>query len=418
MIRIEKKWFIAIMGTITHLCLGTVYAWSFFQTPITEISGWSNAEVAWAFSLSIFMLGIMAAWGGNKIEKYGPRKLAVMGGILYALGYIGSSYALSSQSLWLLYVSFGLIGGSGLGLAYVVPVATVSRWFTEKQGLATGMVVMGFGLGALLMSKLLAPLFLGLSNYDLSKTFLYIGLTLIVLLPLSAFFLKLPPSEKKVGYSNSNLDSSPYKFIFSRSFTILWLVFMINIVAGMIFISFQSPLLQDILKLRMPSSTNFADPVLIATLSVSGATLIAISSVFNGLGRFFWGGVSDKIGRMTTFRILLFLQAIIFIGLIFTSHPVLFVIFVCIILLCYGGGFGIMPSLINDAYGKKLMPAIYGAILTAWGVGGIIGPQIVAFMKDNYPDKAGFYAFIIGSILMIVGLGLSYLYKGKEIIEA
>lgn len=418
MIRIEKKWFIAIMGTITHLCLGTVYAWSFFQTPITEISGWSNAEVAWAFSLSIFMLGVMAAWGGNKIEKYGPRNLALMGGFLYALGYIGSAYAIYSQSLWLLYLSFGLIGGSGLGLAYVVPVATVSRWFTEKQGLATGMVVMGFGLGALVMSKLLAPLFLCLSNYDLSKTFLYIGLTLIVLLPFSAFFLKLPPSEKEVRNAKSSLDSSPYKFIFSRSFTVLWLVFMINIVAGMIFISFQSPLLQDILKLRMPSSTDFSDPKLIASLSVSGASLIAISSVFNGLGRFFWGGVSDKIGRMTTFRILLALQAIIFIGLIFISHPVLFVIFVCIILLCYGGGFGIMPSLINDAYGKKLMPAIYGAILTAWGVGGIIGPQIVAFMKDNYPESAGFYAFIIGSLLMILGLGLSYLYKGKEILEA
>ncbi|MDD2191653.1 MAG: OFA family MFS transporter [Bacteroidales bacterium] len=418
MIRIEKKWFIAIMGTITHLCLGTVYAWSFFQTPITEISGWSNAEVAWAFSLSIFMLGVMAAWGGNKIEKYGPRNLALMGGFLYALGYIGSAYAIYSQSLWLLYLSFGLIGGSGLGLAYVVPVATVSRWFTEKQGLATGMVVMGFGLGALVMSKLLAPLFLCLSNYDLSKTFLYIGLTLIVLLPFSAFFLKLPPSEKEVRNAKSSLDSSPYKFIFSRSFTVLWLVFMINIVAGMIFISFQSPLLQDILKLRMPSSTDFSDPKLIASLSVSGASLIAISSVFNGLGRFFWGGVSDKIGRITTFRILLALQAIIFIGLIFISHPVLFVIFVCIILLCYGGGFGIMPSLINDAYGKKLMPAIYGAILTAWGVGGIIGPQIVAFMKDNYPESAGFYAFIIGSLLMILGLGLSYLYKGKEILEA
>lgn len=418
MIRIEKKWFIAIMGTITHLCLGTVYAWSFFQTPITEISGWSNAEVAWAFSLSIFMLGVMAAWGGNKIEKYGPRNLALMGGFLYALGYIGSAYAIYSQSLWLLYLSFGLIGGSGLGLAYVVPVATVSRWFTEKQGLATGMVVMGFGLGALVMSKLLAPLFLCLSNYDLSKTFLYIGLTLIVLLPFSAFFLKLPPSEKEVRNAKSSLDSSPYKFIFSRSFTVLWLVFMINIVAGMIFISFQSPLLQDILKLRMPSSTDFSDPKLIASLSVSGASLIAISSVFNGLGRFFWGGVSDKIGRMTTFRILLALQAIIFIGLIFISHPVLFVIFVCIILLCYGGGFGIMPSLIDDAYGKKFMPAIYGAILTAWGVGGIIGPQIVAFMKDNYPESAGFYAFIIGSLLMILGLGLSYLYKGKEILEA
>lgn len=99
MIRIEKKWLIAIVGTVIHLCLGTVYAWSFFQTPITEMSGWSNAEVAWAFSLSIFMLGLMAAWGGNKIDKYGTRKLAIIGGLLYALGYIGSSYALSTRTL-------------------------------------------------------------------------------------------------------------------------------------------------------------------------------------------------------------------------------------------------------------------------------------------------------------------------------
>ncbi len=89
-------------------------------------------------------------------------------------------------------------------------------------------------------------------------------------------------------------------------------------------------------------------------------------------------------------------------------------IFVCIILLCYGGGFGVVPSLINDEYGAKLMPSLYGAILTAWGFGGIIGPQIVAFMKDNYPDKAGFYAFIIGTVLLVVGLGLSYFYKEKE----
>lgn len=414
MIRMEKKWLIAIVGTVIHLCLGTVYAWSFFQTPITELSGWSNAEVAWAFSLSIFMLGLMAAWGGNKIEKYGPRRIAIIGGLLYALGYIGSAYALWSETLWLLYLSFGLVGGSGLGLAYVTPVATVSKWFTKKQGLATGMVVMGFGLGALVMSKILAPLFLEISNNDLSKTFLYIGLTLLVLLPLSASFLQLPSSEKNNINASTYLNISPYKFIFSKSFIILWLVFMVNIVAGMIFISFQSPLLQDLLKLRMPESTNFSDPMLIATLSASGATLIAISSVFNGLGRFFWGSVSDKIGRIKTFRILLLLQAIIFVGLIFVSHPILFMIFVCIILLCYGGGFGVVPSLINDEYGGKLMSSLYGAILTAWGFGGIIGPQIVAFMKDNYPDKAGFYAFIIGIILLVFGLGLSYLFKENK----
>ena len=224
MIKIEKKWLIAIMGTLTHLCLGTVYAWSFFQTPITQLSGWSNTEVAWAFSLSIFMLGVTAAWGGTQIDKYGPRKLAITGGILYALGYIISAYALSSGTLWLLYIAFGIVGGSGLGLAYVTPVAAVSKWFTDKQGLATGMVVMGFGLGALVMSKLLAPLFLHFSNQNLSKTFLYIGFTLLVLLPFCASFLQMPPSEKKdIETLTTEPDTvSPYKFIFSKSFIIIW----------------------------------------------------------------------------------------------------------------------------------------------------------------------------------------------------
>ena len=417
MIKIEKKWLIAIMGTLTHLSLGTVYAWSFFQTPITQLAGWSNTQVAWAFSLSIFMLGVMAAWGGTKIDKYGPRKLAITGGVMYALGYIISAYALSSGTLWLLYLAFGVLGGAGLGLAYVTPVATVSKWFIEKQGLATGMVVMGFGLGALVMSKLLAPLFLQLSNQDLSKTFLYIGLTLIVVLPFSAFFLQLPPTEKKETQSNhpeEAKDPSPFKFIFSKSFIIIWLMFMINVVAGMIFISFQSPLLQDILKMRLPATTNFSDASIINTLNAAGATLIAVSSIFNGLGRFFWGAVSDKIGRISTFRILLALQALIFIALIFVSHPVWFFVFVCVVLLSYGGGFGVIPSLINDSYGSKLMPALYGAALTAWGVGGIIGPQIVAFMKDNYPANAGLYAFVIGSVILVVGFGLSWFYKEKR----
>ena len=417
MIKIEKKWLIAIMGTLTHLSLGTVYAWSFFQTPITQLAGWSNTQVAWTFSLSIFMLGVMAAWGGTKIDKYGPRKLAITGGVMYALGYIISAYALSSGTLWLLYLAFGVLGGAGLGLAYVTPVATVSKWFTEKQGLATGVVVMGFGLGALVMSKLLAPLFLQLSNQDLSKTFLYIGLSLIVVLPFSALFLQLPPTDKKECQSN-HLEKvkgkSPFKSIFSKSFIIIWLMFMINVVAGMIFISFQSPLLQDILKLRLPATTNFSDATVINTLNAAGATLIAVSSVFNGLGRFFWGAISDKIGRISTFRILLALQALIFIALIFVSHPVWFFVFVCVVLLSYGGGFGVIPSLINNSYGSKLMPALYGAALTAWGVGGIIGPQIVAFMKDNYPANAGLYAFVIGSVLLVVGFGLSWFYKEKQ----
>lgn len=407
-----KKWFIAIIGTFIQLFLGTVYAWSFFQTPITELTSWSNTQTAWAFSLAIFMLGVTAFWAGRKMPVYGPRKLAMLGGVLYALGYLISGFALANQSLILLYLGFGVFGGIGLGMAYVTPVATVSAWFTEKQGLATGMVVMGFGLGALLMSKLLAPFFLKISGESLSTTFYYVGIVMLVLIPILAYFLQLPPSEKSTEKRAEKIPLA--KYIKTQSFITIWLIFMINIVAGMIFISFQSPLLQDMLRAKLPVGTDFSDANIITSLASAGATLIAVSSIFNGLGRFFWGSISDKIGRIQTFRILLALQAVIFGVLVFVREPIVFSILVCVVLLCYGGGFGVLPSLTRDMYGSKLMSSLYGALLTAWGVGGIIGPQIVAFMKDTYADRAGIYAFIVGGSLLVVGFVMSFSGRKKK----
>lgn len=400
----EKRWFIAIMATLVHLCLGTVYAWSFFQKPISETYGWSNSQTVWAFSLAIFMLGITASWGGKNLQNYGPRKLAVSGAVLYALGYIVSYFALQNHQLLLLYFGFGILGGIGLGLAYVTPVATVSKWFPDKQGLVTGMVVMGFGLGALLMSKLLAPIFLNYFEKDLPKTFLAIGVTLLVLLPFFAYFLRLPEENK----SENSIEKMDVKSeIFSKNFILIWFVFMFNVVAGMIFISFQSPLLQDLLKSGNPNLDTF-------TLEQKGATLIAISALFNGIGRFFWGSVSDKIGRISTFRVLLVIEALVFSALIFVKSPLLFSVGVCIILLNYGGGFGVLPSLIKDNFGEKLMSSVYGAALTAWGIGGILGPQITAYMKDHFSAEAGVYAYKVALALIIFGIILSYFVKSKQ----
>ena len=400
-----KRWFIAVMATLVHLCLGTVYAWSFFQKTVSETFGWSNSETAWAFSLAIFMLGVTASWGGQNLQKFGPRKLALIGAFLYAFGYIISYFALQNESLWLLYFGYGIVGGIGLGLAYVTPVATVSKWFPDKQGLVTGMVVMGFGLGALLMSKLLAPIFLEYFEKDLAKTFLAIGITLLVLLPFFANFLNLPAEEKTTEISTEKLSAT--KEILSPNFIFIWLIFMFNVVAGMIFISFQSPLLQDLLKAENVNIDT-------ATLEKSGATLIAISALFNGLGRFFWGSISDKLGRVTTFRLLLLIEMGVFASLIFIKSPVLFSVGVCLILLNYGGGFGVLPSLIKDFFGTKLMPIVYGAALTAWGVGGILGPQITAYMKDHFAVNAGLYAYKVALVLIALGIGLSFFVKNKK----
>lgn len=406
-----KKWFIAFAGVLVHLFLGTVYAWSYFQTPIVEYTGWSHTQTTWAFSLSIFMLGISAAWGGINLPKYGPRKLAIIGGFLYALGYLISGVALHYQSLALLYLGFGFIGGTGLGLAYVTPVATVSTWFTKHQGLATGLVIMGFGFGALVMSKILAPFFMSISHSDLSKTFMYIGALLLLLLPSFAWFLKPYASEDTVKKTNNT--TSPIKHIFAKPFMILWCIFLINITAGMVFIAFQSPLLQDLLLKRLPS-TDLSPSELSISLAASGATLIAVSSIFNGAGRFTWATLSDKIGRITTFKILLLTQTLVFVALIFVQNPIIFSILVCIILLCYGGGFGLMPSLIKDTYGTKLMAAMYGSILTAWSIGGILGPQLVAYMKDNHAENAGFLVYLLSGGMLLVGFGLSFLYKNPK----
>jgi len=157
-----KRWFIAAMGTCLQICLGTVYAWSYFQKPFSAAFGWSQSLTAWTFCLTICSIGIFAAVGGVLLPKVGPQKLAVTGGILFALGYLTGALALKYNSAPLLFLTYGVIGGSGLGLGYVTPVATVAKWFPDKKGLATGMVVMGFGLGALFMSKIFAPM---LFNY-------------------------------------------------------------------------------------------------------------------------------------------------------------------------------------------------------------------------------------------------------------
>lgn len=411
-----NRWLVAGMGTLLQLALGTVYAWSFFQQPVMAANNWTNAQAAWAFSLAIFFLGLAAAWGGVRLPRYGPRKLAMTGGFLFGLGYLIAACALFLKSLPLLYAGYGVIGGIGLGLGYVTPVATAAKWFPDKKGFITGMVVMGFGFGALVMAKILAPALMAMTGGNLALVFSYVGVVmLLVTLPAGYCLVNPPPGFAPEGCAPPSRPAAPQaaekaatagQCILSGKFLMMWTVFFLNIVAGIMFISFQSPLLQDLLKKSMDPAV-LGDPDVIAGLAEAGATLIAASSIFNGVGRFFWGGLSDRIGRVQTFRLILGSQFIVFIAMLFVTSPGVFGVLVCYILLCYGGGFGSMPSFVLDTFGPKLMPVLYGSILTAWGVGGIVGPQIVAFLKDNFAGQAAQYTFVTASALLLLGFLIS-----------
>ncbi len=405
-----KRWSMVAMATILMICLGTVYAWSFFQTPIMKGYGWNNAQVSLTFSLAIFFLGLSAAVGGIFLPKLGPRVLAISGSILFSSGYAIAGLALSIPSLPLLYLGYGVIGGTGLGLGYVTPVATVAKWFPDKKGLATGIVVMGFGFGALAMSKILAPSLLAWTGGNLVAVFLWLALFFAVLTILSSLGLANPPQPKAAAPMNpaqAFQDATPS--LRSKSFLLIWLMFFCNITAGIAVVGFQSPMFQELLGRR---DSGISAP----SLASMGATLIAITSLFNGFGRFLWGAVSDRAGRMKTYRIMLGSQLAVFALLSVTGNPWIFAVLLCWILLCYGGGFGTMPATISELFGAGRMTVVYGVVLTAWAMGGVVGPQITAFLKDNMPEKASSLSFIVGGIFIALGF-LASLFIDRGIKE-
>ncbi len=401
---------IALLCTTLQVCLGTVYAWSYFQTLLVRQLGWTYTETAWAFSITIFSLGMSAAWAGAALPRLGPRRLALTGSLMFSGGYLIAGLALHLDQLMLFYLGYGVIGGAGIGLGYVTPVATVAKWFPDRKGLATGIVVMGFGVGALLLSKVLAPVLVLQTRGELPALFVSLGLIFACILVPASLLLRDPPpgfapGGKVAGGVSDALaraEEAPLRdCLRSSEFLVMWLVFFFNISAGIAVISFQSSLLQDVWGLADPS----LEP---EQLAEYGATLIAASSLCNGVGRLFWGLLSDRLGRVRVFRILLASQLLVF-GILMTERdPIVFSILVCYVLLCFGGGFATVPSFVLDVFGSKRMSTIYGAMLTAWAAAGIFGPLYVGSLKDQYPDRAVIYCFLIG--ILILGLGCVFTY--------
>lgn len=392
-----NSWKIAFIGTAIHLFLGTVYAWSFFQPHIMELTKWNNLQTSMTFGIAILSLGFTASWAGSKLQRFGSQRLTIIGGILFGLGYLLASWALSYQNILLFYAGFGVIGGIGLGLAYVTPVAVVSQWFNKWQGVATGMVVMGFGLGAFLMSKILAPVIFSYTNYDVALSFRYFGIIFMIVIPIFGYFLKFPTTKNNISEEKTEEIT-----VNQQKKALIWLIFTLNIIAGMIFLSFQSTLYQEVLAKWSPSMLENKE-----VLAKEGATLIAVSAFCNGIGRLFWASISDKIGQINTFRVLIAVEILCFVGLMLTANPLIFFALVCIILLCYGGGFGVLPSLVRAEFGKKNASKIYGQILTGWGIGGIIGTFLTSFLKDKFSTDSAFYIYFIGCSVILVAFFLS-----------
>ena len=232
---------IIALCTTLQICFGTVYAWSFFQTLLVKQLGWSFTETAAAFSIAIFSLGLSAAWAGAMLPRLGPRRLALTGSVMFAGGYLIAGLSLRLDSILLFYLGYGVIGGAGIGLGYVTPVATVAKWFPNRKGLSTGIVVMGFGVGALFLSKVLAPILMLTTEGDLPLLFIWLGVVFACILIPSSLALSNPPPAVEAtlagsgdaagGPEDADEPDSVSGCLRSREFTVMWLVFFFNIAA-------------------------------------------------------------------------------------------------------------------------------------------------------------------------------------------
>lgn len=390
----KNRWLIALSAIGIHICIGSVYAWSVLAKPIMQAMGFTLKETTWTFSIAILFLGLSAGFLGDYVEKYGPRKSGLTSTCFFGLGMFGTALALHLNSLPLLYLFYGVIGGIGLGTGYITPVSTLVKWFPNNRGFATGLAIMGFGFASLIAGPLMQIL---VAKYGLVQNFIILGCVYMVIMAASALYLE-PPKASNGGPSGINVKSILPDTQFTAKearktwqFYALWWIFFTNITCGIGLLAVASPMAQEVVKMT----------------PMAAASMVGIIGLINGLGRIFWSTISDYLGRSTVYVVFFLIQIFAFYALAETSSAFIFQLIVFVIISCYGGGFSCMPAFLSDLFGTKELSAIHGKILTAWGMAGIAGPLLLSWIREttnSYSITLYFFSACFVVSLIIAGI--------------
>ncbi|MDQ1681988.1 MAG: transporter, family, oxalate/formate antiporter [Frankiaceae bacterium] len=388
------RWGLVAAALLLQFSIGAVYAWSVFSKALQAAPAFklTKVEASLPFEVAIGMIFVGTYIGGRIQDRRGPRTVALVGGVIYALGAIGASFVHGRGSLPLLIITYGVISGFGLGLAYIVPIAMLQKWFPDRRGLITGLAVGGFGFGAVLTSPVAQGLINGHKDMP-TKAFLPLGIAYLVMSLVGASFFRNPPANYEVPGWNpstegriveSGRDYTQSEALRTPQWYLLTAILALNTAAGIALIS--------------QAAASFTD---IAGYSAAAASLaVGLLGMFNGGGRILWAAVSDKTGRMVAFVTMLALQGISLLLLPHTHSAALFFVLAALIYLCYGGGFGTMPATAGDFFGVRNAGAIYGAMIVAWSIGGVVGPQIAASLIGNNKNYTTAYT-VIGIMALV-----------------
>ena len=396
---LNKRWLFLGVGVFTMLFSGVLYAWSILKIPFKEVFGWSDKSLALNFTLTMCFFCLGAFFGSLICKRIGPKITLIIAGLLVGVGFISTGF-LNVELPYLLYVTYALLAGTGIGISYNVVVSTVNSWFPDKKGLCSGCLMMGFGISTLLLGNVVSALFEN-ENVGWSKAYIILGAVVGIVIIIAGIILKKPSADisfpepkAKKSIKKENFEVRDYttkemlkSFTFWRAF-----VFMILITAvGNTVISFARDLVISV----------DAAPAL-------ATTLVGVLSIFNGIGRILTGALYDALGRKTTMlasNILTIFAAGLTLVAVLTNSLPLCIVGLCLTGLSYGSCPTITSAFTASFYGTKYFPTNYS--ITNFNL--IVASFIATFSSSLLTSTGSYTApFILLLSLAVVALGLNF----------
>ncbi|MCL2480969.1 MAG: OFA family MFS transporter [Spirochaetaceae bacterium] len=388
--------FSVIAAVAIQLTLGVMYVWSVFQTGIANtIFGGDNAAAGLAFSLLLATLSIGGIAGGKLAAKYSIRLVVFLGGIILSAGFFLASLVTANIS-WMLWITYGIMGGVGMGFTYSTTIACAQKWYPHKKGFVTGVVISALGLGGVVFAPIVENLILSFGGTGVgeSKTFMVLSAVFLVVCTVGSLFMKTPPegymehnAESNIVAAKTDKDYSPRQMLKTSQFYLIVITFAL---AGMCWLMM----------------IGFAKPIAIAKGLERTATIgVLAASMFNSIGRLFWGTISDKLGRINTIIILLSGTVIVSLLVNMANGYWIFVL-IAFIAFFYGGFATGFPALTADIFGTKYVAANFGFVLLGYSTAAIISSQIAGYYKNIARDNIDlmFPAFVIASCCAVAGI--------------
>lgn len=395
----KKRWFFLAACIVINICIGFGYAWSVFQKPLMSLFQWDAASVSLGFSIIMGVSALPQALAGKALDYFAPKQIILGGGVMLGLGIISLGFV---QSLVHLYIS-GIMVGLGMGIVYPGTVANMVKFFPERRGLVAGLLAAGMGSGAVVIAPLASVL---IEYFGVLITLKTLGIAfLITITVLSRVIQTVPEGYRPPGaklsssvQNGTSVDKDWKEMIATPLFYLIACIFVLGTSAGIMVMGHASPIVQQMLGMSPREA----------------AVIVGFIALANTIGRIFWGGISDKLGRFQILAAIFVVLGTALVTLSQVNSYIGVITAMMLIAMCYGGFMGMMASVTADAFGMRYLGVNFGIMFLTLGVASIIGPRMAAVIaQSNNGDYT--QAFTIAASFCFAGLILVFVQLSNRV---